>query len=139
MVEGSMVRDTLNPDMIDSGRVLIEKLTAHDLQLSAALWFYFADANIWRLVIASPIVKMKGPRAMYEKVQSVIRAASDEFPNLELSDVTVVSPDDNLITQFKSAIQIVGISGVRFSNNTINGRVIEDAYIYKLTYPRNRS
>ena len=134
-----MVKDTLNSDMIDAGRALIEKLTNQNLQLTAALWFYFADPNIWRLILASQIVKTKGPRAMYEKVQSVIRAASNEFPSLELSDITVVSPDDNLIIQFKSAIQIVGISGVRFSNNTINGRVIEDAYIYKMTFPRNIS
>ena len=75
---------------------------------------------------------------MYEKVQSVIRSESNELPSLELSDIKVVSPDDDIIMQFKSAIQIGGISGLRFTNNTINGRVIEDAYIYKLTYPQLR-
>lgn len=131
-----MVKEALTSEMIEVGRALVKKLTDQDLPLSAALWFYFAEANIWRLILASQIVKANGPRAMYEKVQSVINAATDEFPNLELSDIAVVSPDENIIAQFKPAIQIGGISGVRFSNNTINGRVIEDAYIYKMTFPR---
>ena len=134
-----MVKDTLTPEMIDAGRALIEQLTAQDLPLSAALWFYFGEQNIWRLILASQIVKTRGPRAMYKKVQSVIHASANEFPNLELSDIAVVSPDDNIITQFRSAIQLGGIGGVRFSNNTINGHLIEDAFLYKMTFPRNRS
>ena len=134
-----MVKDTLDSGMIDAGLALIEKLNNQNLDLTAALWFYFAEPTTWRLILASHIVKTKGPRVMYEKVQSVIRGANDEFASLELSDITVVSPDDNLITQFKPAIQVGGISGVRFSNNTINGHVIEDAYIYKLTFPRKIS
>lgn len=136
MVEGPVVKDTLTSDMIDAGRALIEKLTVQDLQLSAALWFYFAEQNNWKLILASQIVKAHGPRAMYKKVQSVIHADADELSNLELSDIAVVSPDEMIITQFRPAIQIAGISGVRLSNNTINGRVIEDAYIYKMTFPR---
>ena len=136
MVEGSMVKHDLNKDMIDAGKVLIKKLIDQDHQLTAALWFYFSDTNIWRLILASQIVKAKGPRAMYEKVQSVIRASSDEFPSLELSNITVVSPDDNIITQFESVLLMAGFSGTRISNDTISGRVIEDAFIYNIAHPK---
>ena len=128
-----MVKDALTSDMIDAGRALIEKLTKQDLQLSAALWFYFAEQNIWKLILASQIVKAQGPREMYKKVQSAIHAADDELSDLELSDIAVVSPDEMIITQFKPAIRMGGIGGIRFSNNTINGHVIEDAFLYKMT------
>lgn len=132
-----MVKDALTSEKIDAGRALIEKLTAQDLLLSAALWFYFGEQNIWRSILASQIVKTHGPRAMYKKVQSAIHASADEFPNLELSDVTVVSPDENIVAQFKPAIQVAGFDGLRISNDTIDGHVIEDAFLYKMTYPRN--
>lgn len=134
-----MVKDTLTLDMIDAGRALIEKLADQDLQLSAALWFYFAEQDNWKLILASQIVKVQGPRAMYKKVQSAIHGSADELSNLELSDIAAVSPDETIITQFKSAIRIDGVGGMRFTNNTIDGRVIEDAYIYKMTFPRVHS
>lgn len=129
-----MVKNNLNDEMIDAGRALIKKLIVQDLQLTAALWFYFADTDIWRLILASPIVKAKGPRAMYEKVQSVIRASGDEFPSLELSNITVVSPEDNIVTQFESVILMEGFTGTEISNDTIGGRVIEGALIYNLAH-----
>ena len=131
-----MVKHNLNEEMIDAGKVLIKKLIDQDHQLTGALWFYFSDTNIWRLILASQIVKAKGPRAMYEKVQSVIRASSDEFPSLELSNITVVSPEDNIITQFESVLLMAGFSGTRISNDTISGRVIEDAFIYNIADPK---
>jgi len=136
MVEGSVVTNTLDTDMIDSGRALVEAMADRKLELSGALWFYFANSGIWRLIFSSELVESKGPRVMYEKVQSSVHSHSQGRTTLELSDIKVVPPDNGFIMQFKSAIQTSGISGIRFTNNTINGRIIDDAYIYKLTFPQ---
>jgi uncharacterized protein YbjQ (UPF0145 family) len=46
-------------------------------------------------------------------------------------------PENALIELLSTAIQTPAdaVAGIRFSNNTINGQLIPDAYIYRLTRP----
>jgi len=49
-------------------------------------------------------------------------------------DITVVKDNDPLVVLLRKAISTgLGISGVRFTNNSINGTFIDDAYIYRLS------
>jgi hypothetical protein len=48
--------------------------------------------------------------------------------------VSIAKKDDPLLKLLRIAIKTgPGISNIRFSRNTINGVIIEDAYIYRLT------
>jgi hypothetical protein len=70
----------------------------------------------------------------YKNVQSVIARMPEDMPKIPLKDISVVDSNDQLISLLRTAIKTNdGISGIRFSRNTINLNYIEDAYIYRLT------
>ena len=134
MAEETMVKEILTKEMIQAGADLVHRLDAAHLEVSASLWLYIPDANLWRLVIASPAVKAEGPKRVYQKIQSVLSQAPDDAYKVTLSDISAVEHTDPLVTLLRAAVKMgKGISGRRFSRNTINGHFIEDAYLYRVT------
>jgi hypothetical protein len=116
---------------ISLGRELINALDEAGFPVQAALWVYVPEASEWRFVVATPLVDQKGPTATYSEVQ---RALKRFVPSqISLRRISVVSPRDRFIQVLRSAIRTdPGISGIRFTNNTINNVFVEDAYIYRL-------
>ena len=126
-----VLKEPLNPEMIDAGQALIQRLDAKNEDISAAIWLYFTEPNVWRLMLATPIVKAKGPLSAYKMIQSVLRRHNDEFPMLDLQDITVVAPDDAVLEPFRLALKQAGTTGVRLSRTAMAGRYIDDAYVYR--------
>ena len=134
MVTEILVKESLSEQMISAGSDLIRRLDEAGLKVSGALWFYETDSNDWRLIIVSPDVRAKGVKTVYEEVQSVVRATPGDQSIISLKDISVVDSDDSLISLLKIAIKTDNrISRIRFSRNMINGTLIEDSYIYRLT------
>jgi hypothetical protein len=120
--------------MIRAGAELTRRLDDTGLTISAALWFYDPESNYWRLIVASPEVSSKGLKTIYKEVQKVLRTIPEDQSVISLKDVTVVDSGNSLILLLKVAIRTgKEISGIRFSRNMINGKLIEDTYIYRLT------
>jgi hypothetical protein len=133
MAEEVVVKEILTKEMIESGAELTRLLDRAQLTVSASLWLYIPESNIWRLTIASPEVRTCGPKKVYQKIQSVLSQIPEEQPSVGLKDISVVENDNALISLLRIAIRTGdGISGIRFSKNTINGQFIEDAYIYRM-------
>jgi hypothetical protein len=129
-----LVGSILTQDMIDAGAQLTEHLDKANILVHAALWFYLADSNTWRMIFALPEVRIDGPKKVYKKVQTLLKKTPEDQPTIALRDITVMDDLDPLIKLLKIALKTSsGISGIRFSKNTINGQLIEDAYIYRLT------
>jgi hypothetical protein len=117
---------------IEEARRLVEALDTADFVVRAALWYYLSDADEWRLIVASPLVDEKGPKEAYALIQEVLGKMSPPS-KLSLGEISVVGPKHDLIRLLKVAIQTgPGISGIRFTRNTINNTFIEDAYIYRM-------
>lgn len=134
MAEETMVKEMLTKEMIQAGADLVRRLDEAHLEVDASLWLYIPDANLWRLVIASPAVKDEGPKRVYQKIQSVLSQAPDDAYKVALSDISVVENTDPLVTLLRTSVKTgMDISGRRFSRNTINGHFIEDAYLYRVT------
>jgi hypothetical protein len=133
MVTEMVAKESLSERMISAGTELTRRLDEAGLMVSAALWFFEPDSNYWRLIIASPDVLTKGLKTIYKEVQSVLRSIPED-QSIPLKDISVVDSNDPLISLLRIAIKIGdGISGTRFSRNMINGTLIEDSYIYRLT------
>jgi len=133
MAEEVVVKEILTKEMIESGAELTRLLDQAQLMVSASLWLYIPESNIWRLTIASPEVRTCGPKKVYQKIQSILSQIPEEQPSVGLKDISVVENDNALISLLRIAIRTGdGISGIRFSKNTINGQFIEDAYIYRM-------
>ena len=134
MAEEVVVKEVLTKEMIEAGAELTRLLDQTLLVVSASLWLYIPESNIWRLIIVSPEVETSGPRKVYQKVQPVLSQVLEEKPSIGLKDISVVENGNPLIALLRMAIRTGDdISGMRFSKDTISGHFIEDAYIYRMT------
>jgi hypothetical protein len=131
--EETMVAMTLTKEMIESGGVLVRKLDEQGLQPDAAFWLYDPDLQKWKLIIVEVKLGVEGPKKIYKKIQDVISVSKEDMPDISLESVTLAKPDAPIVNLLKKAMRTGdGISGIRFTNNVINGTVIEDAYIYRM-------
>jgi len=125
-----MVKASLVDADVEAGTRVIEALDKARFPVQAALWFYLSEPGEWRLLVASPEVDERGPKKAYTHLQSVLARPS---VGLSLRDISLVSPDHDLIRLLSRAISTgPGISGIRFTANTVDNVFIEDAYIYRL-------
>ncbi len=123
--------------MVDSdirnGRELVRILDRKDFPLYGALWFYFSESDEWRLLLATSLVDEVGPRETYTRVRKVLSQKIKPSQRIPLKRISVLSPGDELIQLLGTVIKTGRtISGTRFRHNTINGILIEDAYVYRL-------
>jgi hypothetical protein len=128
-----MVANILTEELINGGKNLLQELDASGIKVNAALWFYFPEEGFWKLMLSFPNVEKEGPKAAYVRVQKALfKLKGTQAPALD--DITIARPNAPLVQLLKIAIRTgPGISGIRFSNNVINGQLIPDAYIYRLT------
>ncbi len=134
MVTEMVVKEALTEEMISAGAELVRRLDQARLGVSGALWLYETESNDWRLLIVTPQVHSKGLKAIYTEIQTVIRALPDDQRKISLKDITVVDVGDSLVSSLRQAIQTGNeVSRIRFSQNIINGTLIEDSLIYRLT------
>lgn len=134
MAEELLVSEQLTPDMIKSGALLVAALDKLNVLVKGALWLFLGEEHLWRLVIASPEVRHSGPKALYKKIRSALGRMPAEVQSLATKDISVVDDKSPLFSLLRTAISTgPGIGGIRFSRNVINGQLIEDAYIYRVT------
>lgn len=127
-----MGKEILVEEYIAEGIELINELEKANIQVQAALWFYFIESEEWRLIVATPLYDEQGQILTYRRIFDLIKKLNLKV-SFPLSRITVVSPNDPLIRLLRIAISTGGsISRVRFQNNVINNQLIEDALIYKM-------
>jgi len=132
MAKDILVAESLSESMMKAGAKLIERLDAEKSEVKSAFWLYFSEDKIWKLVIASPLVDSLGPRQYYKKVVDANNSALEAEEVVSLNDIGVTNTANQIVQLLRSAIGTgAGISGIRFSRNTINGHFIEDSYIYR--------
>ena len=132
MAKDVLVMDALSEQMIEAGAKLIERLDADDAEVKSAFWFFSSEDNKWKLIIASTLVGSEGPKKFYMRVIKANQTANAEEVVVSLHDIEVVNTNRQIVQLMKTIINTGnGISGIRFSRNTINGVFIEDAYIYR--------
>ena len=128
-----MVASSLTQELITGGENLLKELDAANVSVDAGFWFFYPEHGIWKLMLWIPKVERDGPKAVYGTVQKALsKVQGGGSPTLD--DVALLKPNAPLVPLLRSAIRTgPGISGIRFSNNVINGQLIPDAYIYRLT------
>lgn len=128
-----MVETSLTKEMITAGAALLRRLDNAAMRPDAVFWLYSPDTELWKLVIAEVKVGELGPKEMYRQIQQML-AILPEIEGLSLDDVSLAKSDAAIVALLRMAIRTgPEISGIRFKNNVINGTLIEDAYIYRLT------
>lgn len=100
----------------------------------AALWFLFPEDDTWRLLLALPARAEQEPQLVYQKLIDVLVQAGVRG---DLESIGLMAPDNPLIRLLAVAIQTPenAVSGIRFTDNVVNGQLVPDAYIYRLSIP----
>jgi len=128
-----MVEGNLTKEKIESGAFLIRQLDQEDFRAAAAFWFYNSEVGSWKLFISGDRVSKRGSKFVYRTIQKILKKHRARLRDLALDDISVVRSDSDLVKLLRSAIGTgYEIGGIRFTNNVVNGTLIEDAYIYRL-------
>ncbi len=128
-----MVAMILNDELIKAGEQLLKQLDESAVKVDAALWLYSPEVETWKLLLSLPGFIAQGPTAAYRKVQKALSALPEEV-GISLNDVSIADPNNPLFHLLKKAIGTLrGNKAVRFTKNVVNGRLIDDALIYRLT------
>ena len=126
-----MDKTTLVEKDIDEGRRLIQTLDQAGFPVTAALWSYLPEAVAWRLLIASPKVRLLGPRATYAIIQQQLLKAAIDIP---LYCITVVSPEEHLIAElriFADTDPAPYLGGTYLVGAVLGDVYLEKAYLYR--------
>lgn len=134
MAKEVVVKENLSEEMIEAGAMLTNLLGNTKLIISASLWFFIPESNIWRLIFASPEVRLNGPKKVYEQIQSILTLIPEDKPRINLKNVTVINDNNFLISLLRIAVkEHSSATGLRLSSNIINGYFIHDVLIYRIT------
>lgn len=127
-----MVAVVLTQSLIEEGKSLLEVLDDTNFKAEGAFWYHFPDQEKWKLVISLKGPHYEGPKNSYERIQRALSKLKDRR-ELSLEDVMVVNRSEPLLSLLGTLVKTGdGISGIRLRNNVVNGRLVDDAYIYRL-------
>lgn len=134
MAQDILVGGQLTEDMITAGEHVVGALDKLNVLVKGAFWLLLSDQKVWRLVIASPEVRTLGPKAVYRKVSAALKRLPPNVQPISTRDITVLE-DNNPLVQLLRALVKTGpnISKIRMSRNVVNGQLIEDALLYRMT------
>jgi hypothetical protein len=128
-----MVEADLNKQLIDAGAELVQSLDKKGLSPDAAFWLYSSDNKAWRLFLVEAKLGKAGPKGVYRQIQKVMKELPEESQVLSLSDIGLLRSDAPFVQRLRTAFRRGrNVSGMRLMNNVVNGKLIEDAYIYRI-------
>jgi len=132
MAEDIVVKEVLTDEMKRDGAALTRALDEAGWPVVASFWYYESDDNFWKLMLASPRVSTYGQRDGYGAVIRALDALHES--RKKLKHITVVEPNNAIVRALASAVQTGWtIDGIPFSRRAINGSIVEDAYLYRMT------
>lgn len=119
---------------IKEGRELLKELDKQGLKPEVAMWFYIPEGNIWRFIISSSSFSNKTSQILYSDFVNKYKDL-EQVKSVGLENITLLPSNNDLISLFKIAIRTgpKDIGDIRFTSNVINGVLIEDAVIYRIT------
>lgn len=139
MAEEALVKDILTAEMIHDGRQLTGRLMENrELEITAALWFYFIDNLRWNLMFGISQVLREGTFKAYTIIQAEMKARP--VGGVSFSDIIVLQSDHPTIRRLDTFVKASSNTAeVRVSRSVVDNVYIEDAYVYLLSYPREQA
>ncbi|HYM07624.1 MAG TPA: hypothetical protein VEU11_13780 [Terriglobales bacterium] len=129
-----MFKTVLVEPEISDGRRLVDELRRQDFPITAAFWFYFEEAERWRLVIISPDVQTRGPRDAYRKLVYALAALhqSGNPVHLTTERIHLLGEESLIFKQVKDEVYRNGRTGFVFTQGPVENFELTDAYVYMI-------
>jgi hypothetical protein len=129
-----MADEALVESMIDDSIKLVQELDKQGAGPSNALWYFFSDAEEWRLLIAGTAFDALLPKDEAQAYQKIARAISGaSLTTMSIADVKVVRTDYTLLkaTAFLVHTPSGGIVRARFRDSTFNGMFVKEMLVLR--------
>jgi hypothetical protein len=129
-----MAEEALVESSVTDSVKLVEELDKQGNTPSNVLWYFFSDAEVWRLVVAGPSFDPLLPRdesGAYQEVAKAIERAN--LTSLSIADVKLVRTDDPVLVATKFVIKTPadGIVRAHFRDNTFNGIFVKEMLVLR--------
>jgi hypothetical protein len=131
MAEEIVVKEPLNPEMIEEGKRLIAEIERDPrFRLRAALWNFNSESGEWALWLISPRVQEEGTRPLYDEIYDKVaerimtgsvslnvRIESDREPYVQ-----------TILDHYSSRLSA---GDVRIRRARVGDYFVEDAFVYR--------
>jgi len=129
-----MAEEALVESSVGDSVKLVEELDRQGDTPTNVLWYFFSDAEVWRLLVAGRTFDTLLPRdesQAYQKIARAIRSAN--LTSLSIADVKLVRTDDSLLTATKFVIKTPanGVVRAHFRDNTFNGVFVKEMLVLR--------
>jgi hypothetical protein len=129
-----MGEKALVESLVSDAIALIQKLDELASPVTFAAWYYYDDADEWRLLLASPTLDpllQKQEAVAYRKVIEALLSISPSA--LSISDLKLIATNSQLpqTLRFLVGTGPKGIVRAHCSDNTINGIFIKEVIILR--------
>ena len=123
----------LTQNRMESGRRFAELLIDEDLSPKAAFWIYNSELKDWQLVLGHVNGIGDDVEAFSGKVAGILDAYETQLPELQVGDVSLALRDAPILELLNSVVNTgEELLGINFSNEEINGIVIDGVYLYRM-------
>jgi hypothetical protein len=129
-----MAEETLVESLVTDSVKLVEELDKQGDPPSNVLWYFFSDAEEWRLLVAGHTFDRLLPKDEGQAYQEIARAIGKaNLDSLTIADVKLVRTDDAVLVATKFVIKTPPDRVVRahFRDNTFNGLFVKEMLVLR--------
>ena len=129
-----MGEKALVESLVNDAVVLIRKLDELGISPTSAVWFYYEDADEWRLLIASPALDQFLPKQEAVAYEKLIEAFSNtSTTTIRISDLKLVRTDYPLLKALRvmAHTHAKGIVRLHFTDCTVDQVFVKEAVILR--------
>jgi len=123
----------LTQNMIDSGKKFVEILIESSATPKAAFWIYNQEVDNWMLLM-SHVDSIDDNHDMFDQlVANKYTSNEGELPDLEISDIGLAQVNAPILELLDSVVNTGDETlGINFSQEEINGTVLDGVYLYRM-------
>ncbi len=129
-----MAEETLVESLISDSITLVQELDKQAPGPSNVIWYYFSDAEVWRLLIAGPTFDQLLPKEEVRAYEICAKAITGAHLNsLTIADVKLIRTNDPVLvaTKFVLRTPANGIVRAHFRDNVFNGIFVKEMLILR--------
>ena len=117
---------------LTQGAEIVRVLDQAGLLVKVALWVNLDEFNDWRFALAARAFDKAGIREGYGLLHDALNAAG--IPYESTPSVMIFRMDDPFIRDLRKVFaRTRSVEGMRLGGQTIGGRGLDDAYVYRIS------
>jgi len=118
---------------MESGKRFAELLAENDLDPKAAFWIYNSELGDWQLILGHVNGIDDDAGKFNGKVTEILGSHRPQLPGLEVTDISLALSSAPILELLNSVVNTGDeFLGINFSNEEINGIVIDGVYLYRM-------